>query len=452
MSDKIFEERVSAEFKNFELKPDPAVWAGVEASLEPKRKKRGIVWFLLFGILAGVGFWGYQTNSHSGESMKYPIVLKNTPKAAASKLDKLEGQENDKVVEVGEDADHKIKIIEPRFTQMRQFSTKPAFEKSIIDENISTSTPIILENASANKQSIEASQSLQPEMVLVQLKEDKNDSVPALLKDNLPIADKLNSDSSSAKKVEKSTHKWKWSMAATAGISVLRSGLFTGDKTYEIAQYIGNFNSIPSSAISFSKPNITSAKSYDISLQLEKMIRKQMGLQFGVGYTLYRNNILVGTKVATTPSTALRFLANNLEKSAQDNFYYSNGQQNEYTNQYHFLHFTTSVFKSARLNKSISIRMNIGLMGSYLFASNGLHYITGNDVLVKNNSLLNKWQTGAIGSVEMGIGKKPWLFIGPEFRYQFTNLSVLSGTSQHLGLAGIRLRINLPETIKSLQR
>ncbi len=451
MSDKIFEERVSAELKNFGLKPDAAVWAGVEASLEPKRKKRGIVWFLLFGILAGVGFWVYQISNHSAESMRYPIVVKSIPKVGASKMDKFEGKENDKVIEVGDDADHKLKIIEQHITQIRQFSIKPAFKKSVIDEKASTSTPIILENISANKKSVEATQSLQPEMVLVQLKEDKNDSIPALLKGSLPIFDRADTDSSSGKKVEKSTHKWKWSIAATAGISVLRSGLFTGDKSYNIAEYANNFSN-QVTAVSFSKPNISNAASYDFSVQSERMLNKRTGLQFALGYTLYRNNILVGTKVATTSSTTLRFLADNTEKVAQDNFYYSNGQQNEYTNQYHFLHFTTSVFKSARLNKSISIRMNIGLMGSYLFASNGLHYITGKDVLVKNNSLLNKWQTGVIGSVEMGIGKKPWLFLGPEFRYQFTNLSVLSGTSQHLGLAGMRLRINLPEKIKSLQR
>ncbi len=452
MSDKIFEERVKAEFHNFGLRPDATVWAEVEASLQPKRKKRVIVWFLLFGLLFGVGFLAYQTTHHSVENSKDSIAVKANAKTGSQKRVLLEGKENGAAIELGEEADNKTKISKQPIIQLGQFYAKPSFEKPLVNENNATSTPILLGNTAANKQSLEASQSLQPELVLVHLKEDKSDSIPTSLKDTLAIVAKLNSDSSSGKKEHKSNPKWQWSVAATAGISVLRSGLFTGDKTYDIAQYIGNFNSIPSSAISFSKPNTTSAKSYDISIQLEKMIRKQMGLQFGVGYTLYQNHISVGTKVATTPSTALRFLADNAEKSAQDGFYYYNGEQNEYTNQYHFLHFSTSAFKLLQLTKLLSIRMNIGLMGSYLFASNGLHYITGKDVLVKNNSLLNKWQTGAIASVEMGIGKKPWIFLGPEFRYQFTNLSVLSGTSQHLGLAGIRLRINLPQKIKSVQR
>lgn len=449
MSDNIFEERVKAEFHDFGLKPDPALWTVIEAQLQKKTKKRRVGWVVLIGVLVGMGILADETINHSTKSSKYSTIAKVPTETGSQKFNELPKFQNDREsekaesIEIENNITRKTTINLQNSTLPEKSLPKPNIEALFVNKSIESSSGF--ENASIYKQSPTPIQSDLTEMVLVELKEDKNDSIPIKINDTLSIINTRDTATSLEKKVKKTIHKWQWSMAATVGQSVLRSGLFTGDKSYDIAQYMSNFIAMPSSSVSFSKPNITSAKSYDISLQLEKIMSKQMGLQFGVGYTLYRNNILVGTKIATTPSTALRFLADNSEKSAQDDFYFSNGEQNEYTNQYHFLNFSTSVFKIMRLNKSLTIRMNIGLMGSYLFSSNGLHYITGKDVLLKNNSLLNKWQTGAIGSVEMGIGKKPWVFIGPEFRYQFTNLSILSGTSQHLGIAGIRLRVNFPK-------
>jgi peptidoglycan hydrolase-like protein with peptidoglycan-binding domain len=197
------------------------------------------------------------------------------------------------------------------------------------------------------------------------------------------------------------------------------------------------------SATIYKTPSLTNGFSFGINMEANKMINKRTGFSISLGYQMYQSQIGIGNRIDSAT-----FISSS-NSSNDDGFYYLSTDERKYTNRYHFIQTGFSFYVDRVVAKIIPIRWHIGTGASFLLSSNALHYDAAKGILFRSRPLVNNFQLNLSAGFDMGIGKKPFFYIGPELTYFITHPSQHPGsTDQYLFRAGARAVYILPKKKK----
>ncbi|GAC1532256.1 MAG: hypothetical protein NVS3B15_12320 [Sediminibacterium sp.] len=181
------------------------------------------------------------------------------------------------------------------------------------------------------------------------------------------------------------------------------------------------------------------AFSFGLALQASKQLSRKHSVGISLGYGLYQTRTSVGKRV----DSSLIF-GNQANSYTVNGPYFNNSNSTDYINHYHFIQADLDLQTRFRLFRVVSLRWQLGAGAAVLVASNGLHYSSSNNVSYKDRSLLTTLQTNISTGFDIGIGKQPLLYIGPQWKYFVSHLSKQPGEDQHLVQAALRVSFVFP--------
>ncbi|MEK7200345.1 MAG: hypothetical protein AAB212_10580, partial [Bacteroidota bacterium] len=104
------------------------------------------------------------------------------------------------------------------------------------------------------------------------------------------------------------------------------------------------------------------------------------------------------------------------------------------------------------LFKNVSLRWQLGTGFKVLFATNGLNYDAVSGSLLRNSKLMRTVHTYFSTGIDMAIGKRPFLYIGPHWQYFVSNLSKKEQTNQYFSLSAVKITFIIPQKKIKMQR
>lgn len=481
MSDKSFEQQVREELSDLRIKPNAAVWDSVAASLKKEKKRRWALWmfFLLAGLSVTSIWWMTQFNGkeevisqqkqvtepkHNTETISAPSATLQ-PTIEKSGIVTGNFQSAKELTSKSSTNLNASKIISKSFTDVPigklettlkkdglitqipvteklterkwadTFVNKIATEKELRDESFTNAATTGTTDLSANSSTqniIKTDSAITQQENVLQRLTDPTDSV--------------------APKKETKKNKWQWRAGTNFGFSGIRNSLRslfekTNENAYSNA-FMGNGSPIitpPGSAGSSGSNNNTpvvrDAFSYGAFVELTRPFgkRSQHAISFISGYQLYTTK----TGIGAINNGTVQF--NNVNRTNEANRYYSIKDSASYTSNYHFLQLGIRYAHSLNWFKKTEMHWYGGIGTNILITSNGLHL--GNNgsgtYLFQNKSLIRPVQLDISGGIDIGLGKKKTIYVGPQVQYFLSNLSKQPGVNQHLFRPSIRMGINI---------
>ncbi|MGB8194168.1 MAG: hypothetical protein WCF67_19710 [Chitinophagaceae bacterium] len=239
------------------------------------------------------------------------------------------------------------------------------------------------------------------------------------------------------KKADRKGNNWEWGFTAGAGFSNLGRELF---QTQKIADALNAPPSMPrpdSSAFS----NAKSGLAFHVGGYVSKSISKSLRLKLGLNYDHYSNRVPVGQHVGNA-----RYVnqSGGLMNLVAD--YYTPGDDNVYTNSYHYISVPVNLQWLLRKNKKPGLIWENGIAASWIAATNALHYDGISRTYYKDNSLFNDMQWIASSSLMVGfkVKQNKQLYVGPQIQYGITSVvKEEANQNTHLRSAGVKMMMNL---------
>lgn len=167
-------------------------------------------------------------------------------------------------------------------------------------------------------------------------------------------------------------------------------------------------------------------------LSVERKLGRRFAVETGLQYSRFSNSIMVGNRMQqerqvftgnTTPATI--------------STYYTPAPIQRYVMHFDFVDLPLSVLYTTANDK---MKIHAGTAASALISSNALHFDAANGVYFENNDLLNKMQLSLSAGIKFRVPVKNSnrLYLGPEFRYQFSGLLKDNSNEKHLWSGAIK--------------
>jgi hypothetical protein len=451
MADRSFEEQVRDEMAGLLIRPAAAVWEKLEADLTRKKKRRGLIWFVFagLGILLLSAIWYTMRESQVEEKATLANIVSGK-NSAPPKKEAMVVQTDSTNLKTIKDKD---KTEQPDIIRGKA-ETTAIFQKAVAAKKLEKqAVPVTADNTEKSTEETIANKW----GTIVDLKMSNVDSATII---NNPLASAhkealsdsvispdvktiLTADTASnemtLQKEEKTSVKKRWqlSLAVTAGISGMRK-LPGQTLVYQSSISNPSTGGLPGGNNTYKVPSLQDAGSYGISLQADKQLSKRYGLGISLGYETYRSKTGVGRRVDSSLQTSF------FSSVADQGFYYISSDSVAYVNRFHFAQAAVSGYALYAAGKSLQLRWELGLGLSALLASNALHYDQSRGVLFTNSSLLRTLQWNLSTGVELGFGKQPFLFLGPQITWFIQSPYTDQGSvDQHLFRTAFRARIVL---------
>jgi len=462
MADRSFEQQVKAQLADFRMKPDAAVWLDVAAALHKERKRHWLIWlFLLLAGCSGASFWAYY-QFHQPEQQETVSVTKTTMPAEQLSKGKNTATVTKKIQTtkpIQPLVSKKIPFInktekkrQPTMATEKDKKTLPAQSMAkMVNDLVVNSKKIVLpgqlevniDTPNAGKTTVIEKPVGAEKAITIQ----NNDTVFVTNKQEpseqemLPKLPRIESDTLVTTTKKKKINKWQWNIAVDAGSSVVRRSL--GNATVVYANT--NPSTLTGNTIGQSSnttPVIKDAFSFGVQLQATKQISKKHSIGLSVGYSLLQTGTSVGRRVDST----VFFSA--ISSNNTNGYYYYSKDSVKYTNQYHFLRAGVDLYTPFRLFKTVQMRWQLGTGLDIMIVTNGLNYDANSGRLFRNSAVMTTLQTHVSTGFDISIGKRPFLYIGPQWQYFISNLSKQTGTDQHLFLSAIKISFILTKNKK----
>lgn len=426
MADKrSFEEQVREQLADLNMQPEGEVWENVSSSLKEDKRRRWMVWmFLLAGSVSVATYGIYRSYEQPKELPVKTIVLQNKEKTNVNKASTIPQEVPQKSltkqqvftgVSKRSPVKHALSLSNEQPGFIKKENSNQAISNpeensaglpvaaSVVPEtgvNVVKQPFIITDSATAKGSSNEIQT---PGSPLVP--KSAGNVSPDSSSSPLTVSDKKNA-------ITKEKHPWKLNALVDIGqIYLMTANFGRGYSLYAPS------NSVPSNSALSSFP-VTGFVYYDarpgfayrLGLEAQKAITKKWDIGFSLAYQSLATRINVGHKV----DSLLSF------QTGGNGGYYIVGNDNVHTNQYHILQAGVSVYRHFNLGKKVSMRWKAGVEGNWLFSSNALYYDAARNVLYSDRELINKVQTSISTGFEFGIGKTPFLYVGPGTHYFVT--------------------------------
>lgn len=451
MADRSFEEQVREEMAGLLIRPGAAVWEKLEADLTRKKKRRGLIWFVFagLGILLLSAVWynmqEIQPNTEVLQANTIPGRGSGSPKKeerarqldsnhAVTIYDKENREQTAMIHEKAETAVNFNKAVTDR-KPVKQVLPVSADITEMSTRETNTNSSVTVADAIVGKAD---SVIAVTDMVTQVPKEDITDSVNEPAAKTVLISDTATKEMTAQTKEKAALKKrWQLSLAVTGGISGMRK-LPGQTLVYQSSISNPSAGGLPGGNNIYRIPSLQDAASYGIALLADKQLSKRYGIGISVGYETYRSKTSVGKRVDSSLQSS--FYA----PAADQGFYYVSTDSLPYANRFHFAQAAVSGYAMYSLGKSLQLRWELGLGLSALLGSNALHYDNARGVLFTNRFLLRTLQWNLSTGVELGFGKQPVFFLGPQITWFIQSPFTDPGSAdQHLFRSALRARMVL---------
>ncbi len=477
MQNSEFEKKVQQKMGELKLTPADAVWQKVEAELPREKKRRWIVFLLLFSGLAAGSFLFINKNnkedkkiitdniaakknglensivtgskdSSSEKSVNNTIVAKknevfiNTPKD--------NGKQNLKSLSL------KIKItkgdiLDIRNTPVPDLATANNNRLKLIGKTnfliknpapTSASEEVITSKPAENESSITVNNIIAVDTV-PGLKNNLKDEIekPEITIKELEAAAGLKKDTTvpvTAKNAEKKkiNIKWQYGIYAAAGISTVKNNLFGNAPVFFDAN--ANAISAPSGnpQVRIQPANPSKSAAFSFGLYAQKVITGKWKFTTGLNY-LYQSNIIkTGSRVDSMANYNY-----DVNKNIAADYYYKAGSTASYKNKFHLIEMPF-LFQYKPLRKS-SLYIEAGPSLAYLVNSNALVYNSNSSAYFTDREVFNKMLLSFNSGAGIHVGQKTKLpfCIGFNFNYGVVSVTKKTVGKQHLVNSILYLRI-----------
>ena len=465
MHENNFEKQVREKMDQLGFDPADSIWERVDKEINKEKKhRRPLFWLFFFSGLALAGgayyFSAYKNSTmpdkvnhqQVGENKKQEgksgnksglnesVNSKDAGNEKLSKSNDAAGNENKKTEETlsKNSAQHtgKQKAIKaPGLTKdnLNQKAGKVNDEKTIDESNGKRAAESAAVVAGAEELSARDGED----------SHQSNDSAAAKKSDPItenksPVKDSVSNQAATAKKTEKKkSGGWKIGYTGSVGFYNVNQDLFKSISSSNTVNYAvaapGTPSGQPLSNNNYSSSEVSAGFSFGAGVFVNRDLSKRFSVSGGLGYHYYSTKIQTGTYVSNTNLLSL--------SNASVNSFYTNGNTNAYTNQYHFIELPVTLNFQLNKSKKRPVIWEAGLSLSWLFSTNALYYEPSHNVYFENDDLMNRTQLNGITAIMVGfpLGKSA-LQLGPQLQYGFTGLlKNSSGNPGHLIYYGLKI-------------
>jgi len=474
MQNREFEKNVQQKMEELQFTPADAVWDKVEASLPEEKKRRWIIYILLFAVLmAGSLFLWNNVNTHNKkqplnstaikDNKAYDSVSQNTtsikqvPDINTSSVI----NETSFVTGVNTDAGKTAgkKILSSASLKIKIKNATTGFEDDAAGDEGTGKRNKRIKTAGHVEVKVKTSQQFSDsEEKLAESKieiatSDRtntivNEDTASLKKDNLiAVTKKPATDSSSIIKkdtaivVKKQTQnknskqKWQYGIELAAGISNVKSSLFNSMSVYSnVLSNLGG-GTVVTSANNFPNkpmPGVT----FSLGFYIQHNINERWKFKSGINYLYQSNTIKVGSKVDTV--TNFNF---DMNKSILASSYYRSGNSVSYNNKVYLVE--VPLLFQYRFSKASPVYAEAGPGIACLLQSNTLVYNTSSQAYVADKNIYNKLLLSLNAGAGVTLAQKAKLpfTVGFMFKYGAGSLVKKSFGKQHLTNTLLYLRV-----------
>ncbi len=487
MQENEFEKQVKEAMEGFKLTPSAPVWNRIEQQLpHEKRRRRFIVFFLLF---AGLGLGGYFTYYKLNTNVASVNNLKTISKAISDSTDHNIMRKEITAEKIPPAAEQQLLSEEQHYAKedlQKQKKSEPpvlAFKNKQqpgVQQPFVTAKNDIGLNSYGDKDAKDAIELRKPinteplpqsnikpvneNMAVMQMKH--TDDVPNAdsISTDIATASSMQSDSitkisfpdslfTTASKTKKKaikikpTKKWQLGITAQYGrADLVENFLSLGsnfDKAYDLSTPQNGTGGGSYTEYNFNVSRQVKAKdAFTFGFTLKKQLSARSSLITGIEYANLHTQIETGVKKDTT---AIFYYNNNLSNQRTElNSFYRPGYGNTYTNSYSFIQVPVVYEHQLNLSHKLQIDWNAGLSLSQMVSTNAIVFDYNNQAFYSNNKLFRKTQVDMLAGLNMQFnnGKHATINLGPQFQYNFSNL-FRSGSygKQHLINYGLRATV-----------
>jgi hypothetical protein len=450
MEENKFEKQVQQKMDELKIHPSDSVWEHVKNRIEKKKSRRWgfLLSLLIFVILLLGGYLLFNSRQHSfTEKQEVSSINFKKPGEKSLRLNKIQLNSLP-----GKDA-KSGSVVKDNLNKQFTKDDQGLVQRKIVKKHSNVNMRVSINSSEAetvnlpeNSDDIKSKQPA-PETndnvksdVLSKVKNDHIENIEIAVyninKDSLIIAKALvkqidkQKDTSSDKPGNKksfnspSKSKWHFGFLISGGIShVGNQFLGLGYSTYRARDYLST--SPGGGSVQIPGPSkVKNSGSYTGGIFIEKDISKTK-LSFGINYKVYNTSNNVGQK---NDSTAI-FDARNAV--------------NRYHNHFNFIEFPLTVKIPLGKSTTIPVFWEGGIIISQLLSSNALQFNPNSGVYFKDNSLLNKTQTGFSTGISTSLfsNQKNSILFGP-FLYYGASHVANEGlyTKKHFVYIGLELK------------
>lgn len=414
MPKQLFEEQMAKLMQGFTAEPETFVWQNVEKAIaEKKRRRRFIFWWILpVAILAGIGFYTYNSILNtSTHNIKTSININKDDTASS----------NNKIIDIKREnvKNNSIQIAVAKRNNQYTVSSKANDHANIIRKKnkktvITAGSSIIkVNNQLVAKQKDQGAHNnvINNTATITQNKKEAfiTDSVKSK-KDSIAITKKPVTDSLinlvNTKPQQKSIQNNKWNFGITASAGIVKEQM-TDANSLSLNQYAPSGTASPISGV----PSLLYYKNkagiaFTAGVFAEKKLSNKLSIETGLNYNLYNTK----QNIAVTSAVTGGFAVNKFTQS----------------NKYHAL-LIPVIIKGNIYTKNKSSLQLFGGLNNFLFLSAKASIKNENDQTTENKSLLpqlNKYQLSAQYGLSFKFTISGSAFsISPLFQHSLTNLS-----------------------------
>jgi hypothetical protein len=483
MQDREFEKQVRQKMQELRFAPNSDVWARVQADIRKKKRRRPLIIFLLLaGLIAGSA-WVY-----------FGVNWNGVP--AHATIDRERGANKEQIIDNKQEINNNQSVNKTQQTQTElnigknktTTSTDNFTDKNITasDNNISkTKQEVMKVQRAGDVNKNDYNQSSKGRRLTPETKTPDNDkeSAPSIVellqKSTIPhvqkpapitakttpgfvldstfankqvTSDSVNKSDKTSKPEDikkpidslakkpfgaktNSNKKKTWEFGASAGV-----GYANAKNGISFATSFDNlFSNSPTRDTFGVSPNAKGNIAFNVGGYASKSIGKRLRIKAGLNYEYYSTSMQVGNFVDS--SRAVNLSTGNLGVVSN---YYRSGDQNKYSNRYHFVSVPVSIQWQVNRNAKRSIVWENGISLARLVGTNALQYDPVTRSYYEDKAQQNKTQWMASSAVLFRFATKDnrHMYAGPTVQYGLTNLTKDSD-NKHLRYAGLKMMMSL---------
>jgi len=435
-----FEKNVRRRMEGLRLHPSAEVWQRVEEQIRQNKRKRRILFFIIFSLiglaLAGYGIFNFPVRSglNSGvASVRTNDGQKKAPKNSSSQTIPNEAKIIENIPLYAEPVKTRKAVANARLAQT--FTVNRRLSKNVNRSNVKERSS---EEASSSTQEISSTQKTEYQVDTTQVANLNSLSLNnyrSMHRDNQnkivnPLDSKIigANDSAVSNSPEKPTSvkkprmknqgKWKWGINISLGASTITKEAFSfkgasSSDVYAMSVPGSSTGGGPTSGVFYGPSGNNVAFAFQAGFQMKNEISPRSSMSSGLMYTYMADKIKVGQSGGYNQSSASSRAA-----------YYAATPQNTYKEHFHFIELPLTYDWRMTKNSNRYFSLTGGMSGSYLVSTNALVYDTAqHGIYYQNNSLFTRMHFNLMAGTAYHVSTTKTEFaIGPKFSFDLTKL------------------------------
>lgn len=431
-----FEKRVQKAMDGFKLHPSGEVWQKVEQTIREKKRKRRIIFFIVFSFiglaLAGYGIYDLSqrqnlgAGAENGEATattrdrkqnerlpsRMPPVTNVTDRPGNGKdshADKSFSQKNNDVLVAKEQMDRTIASSRKKNASKKDIDDTVVAPGTVNSDNpkVSFNQLPIFEDTASQKARINPLDKKIAATIFPDTTSQKSEA-GGIGEQRIPVQP--------AKKLSQSLRKIKWGLNISFGSSTITQDRFSFKNTVyaDAGAYTPGGPATGGTGFRYPPSPNKPAFAFKAGIIVKKDVSRRSTVSTGLIYSLFADRIKIGASQNSTQQSSSSRLSS-----------YSAAPQKNYTDRFHFI--DVPVIYQWRVTKNTNHFFSIhgGFSAARLISTNALTYDTSSlGIYYRDQNLFKRTHVNILSGLSYHVagGKKIELNIGPQFSFDLSRL------------------------------